>query len=90
MAPEGVAVETYDLPHDQGPGHVLHLQSLISAITDEGADTLHRVLHRQAAGRGAGSVVTVEAAREGVTAEVDDLPAEAIERRRVSSQVRAL
>ena len=29
------AVETYDLPHDQGPAHVLHLQSLISAITDE-------------------------------------------------------
>jgi N-dimethylarginine dimethylaminohydrolase len=31
----GVAVETYDLPHDQGPAHVLHLQSLISAVTDE-------------------------------------------------------
>jgi N-dimethylarginine dimethylaminohydrolase len=29
------AVETYDLPHDEGPAHVLHLQSLISAITDE-------------------------------------------------------
>jgi N-dimethylarginine dimethylaminohydrolase len=29
------AVETYDLPHDQDPAHVLHLQSLISAITDE-------------------------------------------------------
>ena len=28
------AVETYDLPHDQGPAHVLHLQSLISAVTD--------------------------------------------------------
>jgi dimethylargininase len=28
-------VETYDLPHDQGPAHVLHLQSLISAVTDE-------------------------------------------------------
>jgi N-dimethylarginine dimethylaminohydrolase len=33
--PEGVAVETYDLPHDQGPEHVLHLQSFLSAITDE-------------------------------------------------------
>ena len=31
----GVAVEAYDLPHDQGPAHVLHLQSLISAITPE-------------------------------------------------------
>jgi dimethylargininase len=34
-APEGVAVETYDMPHDQGPGHVLHLQSCISAVTEE-------------------------------------------------------
>jgi dimethylargininase len=33
--PEGVAVETYDLPHDQGPDHVLHLQSMISGITPE-------------------------------------------------------
>ena len=30
-----VAVETYDLPHDHGPAHVLHLQSFISAVTDE-------------------------------------------------------
>jgi N-dimethylarginine dimethylaminohydrolase len=29
-----VAVETYDLPHDQGPAHVLHLQSFISAVAD--------------------------------------------------------
>ena len=43
-------------------------------------DTLHHVLHRQAAGRGAGPVVTVEPARDGVTAEVDDLAAETIER----------
>jgi N-dimethylarginine dimethylaminohydrolase len=34
-AVSGVAVETYDLPHDQGPAHVLHLQSFISAVTDE-------------------------------------------------------
>jgi N-dimethylarginine dimethylaminohydrolase len=34
-AVSGVAVETYDVPHDQGPGHVLHLQSFISAVTDE-------------------------------------------------------
>jgi dimethylargininase len=33
-APEGVAVETYDMPHDQGPGSVLHLQSFISGISD--------------------------------------------------------
>ncbi len=31
----GVAVETYDMPHDQGPAHVLHLQSFISAVTAE-------------------------------------------------------
>jgi N-dimethylarginine dimethylaminohydrolase len=35
LAPEGVAVRTYDLPADRGPGSVLHLQSFISAITDE-------------------------------------------------------
>ncbi len=35
VAPEGVAVETYDMPHDQGPAHVLHLQSFLSAITEE-------------------------------------------------------
>ena len=34
VAPEGVCVETYDMPHDQGPGHVLHLQSFISGIAD--------------------------------------------------------
>jgi N-dimethylarginine dimethylaminohydrolase len=28
----GVDVVTYDLPHDAGPAHVLHLQSLISAL----------------------------------------------------------
>jgi N-dimethylarginine dimethylaminohydrolase len=30
----GVAVETYDMPHDNGPDHVLHLQSFLSAVTD--------------------------------------------------------
>jgi N-dimethylarginine dimethylaminohydrolase len=34
-AAEGVAVETYDVSHDQGPAHVLHLQSFISAVSDE-------------------------------------------------------
>jgi dimethylargininase len=32
--PEGVKVETYDMAHDQGPAHVLHLQSFISAVTE--------------------------------------------------------
>jgi N-dimethylarginine dimethylaminohydrolase len=31
----GVAVEAYDLPHDHGPAHVLHLQSFISAVTED-------------------------------------------------------
>jgi dimethylargininase len=34
MKPEGVEVETYDMPHDQGPGSVLHLQSFISGVAD--------------------------------------------------------
>lgn len=34
LAPEGIHVETYDLPHDQGPAHVLHLQSVLSAATE--------------------------------------------------------
>ena len=32
MAPEGVRVEAYDMPHDQGAGSVLHLQSFISGV----------------------------------------------------------
>ncbi len=35
LGPEGVHVETYDMPHDEGPGHVLHLQSFLSAATEE-------------------------------------------------------
>jgi N-dimethylarginine dimethylaminohydrolase len=34
VAPEGIAVEAYDMPHDQGPDHVLHLQSFLSAVSD--------------------------------------------------------
>ncbi|MGH2969999.1 MAG: dimethylarginine dimethylaminohydrolase family protein [Solirubrobacteraceae bacterium] len=34
-AREGVAVEAYDMAHDRGPDHVLHLQSFISAITEQ-------------------------------------------------------
>jgi N-dimethylarginine dimethylaminohydrolase len=32
---QGVTVEPYDMPHDQGPGAVLHLQSFLSAVTDD-------------------------------------------------------
>jgi N-dimethylarginine dimethylaminohydrolase len=35
VEPEGVRVEAYDMPHDQGPGFVLHLQSFISGIGDD-------------------------------------------------------
>ncbi len=34
-APEGVTVETYDMAHDEGPDHVLHLQSFLSAVTEQ-------------------------------------------------------
>jgi dimethylargininase len=39
VAPEGIHVEAYDMPHDQGPGFVLHLQSFISGV----AENLHVV-----------------------------------------------
>ena len=35
VEPEGVRVETYDVCHDEGPAHVLHLQSFISMVTEE-------------------------------------------------------
>jgi N-dimethylarginine dimethylaminohydrolase len=34
VEPEGVTVETYDMPHDEGPGHVLHLQSFLSGVAE--------------------------------------------------------
>lgn len=34
LEPEGIHVETYDMPHDQGAAHVLHLQSFLSAATE--------------------------------------------------------
>ena len=34
VAPEGVTVEAYDMPHDQGPDSVLHLQSFLSGVAD--------------------------------------------------------
>jgi dimethylargininase len=33
VEPEGIHVEAYDMPHDRGPGSVLHLQSFISGVT---------------------------------------------------------
>jgi N-dimethylarginine dimethylaminohydrolase len=34
VEPEGVTVEAYDMPHDQGPGSVLHLQSFLSGVAE--------------------------------------------------------
>jgi len=35
LAAEGTSLESVDLPHDRGPGHVLHLMSLISPVADD-------------------------------------------------------
>jgi dimethylargininase len=35
LAAEGTSLEPVDLPHDRGPGHVLHLMSLISPVADD-------------------------------------------------------
>ncbi|MEO5853707.1 MAG: arginine deiminase family protein [Nocardioides sp.] len=35
LAEEGVDLLSFDLPHDQGPGHVLHLMSLVSPVADD-------------------------------------------------------
>ena len=35
LNPEGIHVEAYDMPHDQGPDYVLHLQSFLSAATED-------------------------------------------------------
>jgi len=43
VEPEGVTVAAYDVPHDQGPGSVLHLQSLISGVAD-GLCVIHEPL----------------------------------------------
>ena len=34
LEPEGIHVETYDMVHDEGPDHVLHLQSFLSGATE--------------------------------------------------------
>lgn len=35
LAPEGIAVERFDLPHDRGRAHVLHLMSVISPVAPD-------------------------------------------------------
>ena len=34
LAAEGAILQPVDLPHDRGPGHVLHLMSLISPVAE--------------------------------------------------------
>jgi len=35
LAPHGISVETFDLPHDQGPEYCLHLMSVVSPVRDD-------------------------------------------------------
>jgi dimethylargininase len=35
LAAEGASLTSVDLPHDRGPGHVLHLMSLISPVAED-------------------------------------------------------
>jgi dimethylargininase len=35
LAAEDASLQSVDLPHDRGPGHVLHLMSLISPVADD-------------------------------------------------------
>lgn len=35
LAPIGISVETFDLPHDQGPEFCLHLMSVVSPVRDD-------------------------------------------------------
>jgi dimethylargininase len=35
LGAEGIGLESVDLPHDRGPGHVLHLMSFISPLDDD-------------------------------------------------------
>jgi dimethylargininase len=35
LAAEGASLASVDLPHDRGPGHVLHLMSLISPVAED-------------------------------------------------------
>jgi dimethylargininase len=39
LAPEGITVEAYDMPHDQGPDYVLHLRLAASRSTSTTART---------------------------------------------------
>jgi len=43
VAPDGISVEVFDLPHDQGPEYCLHLMSVVSPIRDDLAVAFERL-----------------------------------------------
>lgn len=43
LAPTGVSVESFDMPHDQGPEFCLHLMSVISPVRDDLAVVYERL-----------------------------------------------
>ncbi len=43
LAPMGVSVEAFDLPHDQGPEYCLHLMSVVSPVRDDLAVVYERL-----------------------------------------------
>jgi N-dimethylarginine dimethylaminohydrolase len=88
--PEGVAVEAYDVAHDQGPQHVLHLQSFVSAVSEDLAVVFKPLAPvrflQDLAGRGFETIAidresydlmgcNILAVRPGVVVMVDGVPA---------------
>lgn len=43
LAPAGISVETFDLPHDQGPEYCLHLMSVVSPVREDLAVVYERL-----------------------------------------------
>jgi N-dimethylarginine dimethylaminohydrolase len=43
VEPDGINVEVFDLPHDQGPEYCLHLMSVVSPIRDDLAVVFERL-----------------------------------------------
>jgi N-dimethylarginine dimethylaminohydrolase len=43
LAPIGITVETFDLPHDQGPEFCLHLMSVVSPVREDLAVVYERL-----------------------------------------------
>jgi len=43
VAPDGITVEVFDLPHDQGPEYCLHLMSVVSPVREDLAVVFERL-----------------------------------------------